>query len=88
MEKHDFVDQKLRGVLELIEQQPELFAKQGSVVETWRAYHGRKLGPYYRLAYRDGGRQRSIYLGASKERARRVQAALSALQHPAAESRL
>ena len=42
---------------------PRLFATQGSVVATWRVRGGKRFGPYYRLAYRRGRRQRSIYLG-------------------------
>ena len=42
---------------------PHRFARQGAVVAAWRTSRGRRLGPYYRLAWRDGGRQRSIYLG-------------------------
>ena len=40
-----------------------LFAAQGSVVATWRNRGSKRFGPYYRLAYRRHGRQRSIYLG-------------------------
>ena len=40
-----------------------LFARQGAVVASWRVYRGRRLGPYYRLAFRDQGRQESLYLG-------------------------
>ena len=80
METRQFVDQKTRAVLELVEQRSAMFAKQGIVVESWRTYQGRQLGPYYRLAFREGGRQCSIYLGASKERARRVRTFLDRLQ--------
>jgi hypothetical protein len=47
----------------LLQSEPQRFARQGAVVATWRTYRGRRLGPYYRLAYREGTRQRSIYLG-------------------------
>ncbi len=49
--------------LTLLREEPTRFADQGTVVETWRTYRGRRLGPYYRLAWRENGRQRSIYLG-------------------------
>ena len=49
--------------LQLLQNEPLRFTRQGAVVATWRTYRGRRLGPYYRLAYRDGTRQRSIYLG-------------------------
>ena len=42
---------------------PRLFATQGSVVANWRVRAGKRFGPYYRLAFRRNGRQRSIYLG-------------------------
>jgi hypothetical protein len=45
-------------------------------------YGGRWLGPYFRLAYRDGARQRSIYLGRCVELARRVRELLAELQRP------
>jgi hypothetical protein len=57
-----------------------LLAKQGRVVEAWRTYRDRKLGPYFRLAYREHGRQRSIYLGQSIELADRVRALLQECQ--------
>jgi hypothetical protein len=34
------------------------FASQGTVVGGWREYGGRRLGPCFRLAYRDGRRAR------------------------------
>ncbi len=42
----------------------DLFRRQGAIVTTWRFRGPRKLGPYFRLAYRADGRQQSIYLGA------------------------
>jgi len=81
LENRKVVDQKLSKVLGLLEAQPALFTKQGSVVETWRVYRGQKLGPYYRLAFRDGGRQSSIYLGTCKERANQIRAVLVSLQN-------
>ena len=64
-----------------------LFATQGSVVATWRTYRGRRLGPYYRLIYREDGRQRSIYLGRCPELAGRVRRVLEHLQRPRRERR-
>ena len=43
-----------------------LFAAQGSVVATWRRRGEKRFGPYYRLAYRRHGRQRSVYLGPAR----------------------
>lgn len=41
----------------------ELFRRQGFVVATWRRRGAKNYGPYYRLSYRERGRQCSIYLG-------------------------
>ena len=60
---------------------PRLFATQGSVVPTWRVRAGKRFGPYYRLAYRRGGRQRSIYLG-PRPVADRLRQFLDQLQRP------
>ena len=60
---------------------PRLFATQGSVVATWRARAGKRFGPYYRLAYRRHGRQRSIYLG-PRHLADRLRELLAQLQRP------
>ncbi len=49
--------------LTLLSNHPDRFAAQGTVVETWRTCRGRRLGPYYRLAWRENRRQRSVYLG-------------------------
>ncbi|MCH7525795.1 MAG: hypothetical protein IID39_00015 [Planctomycetes bacterium] len=65
MEKTEPVDQKLDEIQRLVESRPDVFQYQGSVVESWREYEGKRLGPYFRLAYRDGNRQRSVYLGRS-----------------------
>lgn len=42
-------------------------AVAGSIVKSWRTYQGRLLGPFYRLAYRESGRQKSIYIGKDAE---------------------
>jgi hypothetical protein len=92
MEKTAFVDQKAAARFKWVRSQvlarPELFAVQGSVVAGWRAYRGRRLGPYFRLACRDRGRQRSIYLGRCAELARRVLELLAGLQRGLRERRL
>lgn len=60
---------------------PRLFAAQGSVVATWRVRAGKRFGPYFRLAYRRHGRQRSIYLG-PRPVADRLRQFLAQLQRP------
>ncbi|MFH1924684.1 MAG: hypothetical protein ABIP48_32935 [Planctomycetota bacterium] len=83
-EKARSVDQKAAARFERVEAQvaaaPGVFAAGGTVVSTWRTYRGRRLGPYFRLAYRKGGRQWSIYLGRSEGLARRVRDLLARLQ--------
>ncbi|MBN2579095.1 MAG: hypothetical protein JXB10_08900 [Pirellulales bacterium] len=59
-----------------------VLARQGAIVASWQTYRGRKLGPYYRLAYRAEGRQRSIYLGKSKTVLRQVRRLLKKIQEP------
>ncbi|QEG36058.1 hypothetical protein [Bythopirellula goksoeyrii] len=44
-----------------------LWEKQGSLVASYRTTGGVKRGPYYAYRYRDKGRQRSHYLGSSRE---------------------
>jgi hypothetical protein len=58
-----------------------VLARQGAIVATYRTYNGRKLGPYYRLAYRLGGRQRSLYLGKSKKILRQARRLLEKIQN-------
>ena len=89
MGKTGFVDQKVAArfgrVRALVMAERGRFAVQGSVVAGWREYGGRRLGPYFRLAYRDGGRQCSVYLGRCAELARRVRELLAGLQRPRRE---
>ena len=68
--------------LALIEANPALFARQGAVVAGWRRRGQRRMGPYYRLRYRDGPCLRTIYLGPEGPLVERVRQALAALQAP------
>lgn len=92
MEKREAVSQKARERLERVQSylvaRPALFAAQGTVVATWRTYRGRRLGPYFQLAWREGGRQRWLYLGRSEELADRVRDLLDRLQRPCRQRRL
>jgi len=91
MENHDPVDQnadlKTAKILAVIRANRTTFSSQGAVVATWRTYQGRRLGPYYRIAYRHGGAQQSIYLGRSSERARLVRELLAQMQQPQRDAR-
>lgn len=64
-----------------------LFAHQGTLVADWRRYRGRRLGPYFRLAWREDGQQRSLYLGRSLPLARNVNRVLDTLQQPLRQQR-
>ncbi|MBN2578638.1 MAG: DUF1678 domain-containing protein [Pirellulales bacterium] len=66
--------------LDAVRKLKSVLARQGSIVATYRTYNGRKLGPYYRLAYRTEGRQRSLYLGKSKKIVRQVRRLLEKIQ--------
>lgn len=78
------VDQKLvkrRDVLlAKIREVAPVLAATGSIVETWRTYQGRRLGPYYRLAYRESGRQKTIYVGKDAELVAAARSLLEELQ--------
>jgi hypothetical protein len=73
-----FIDQKLKRVERLISDNRKLFSRQASVVATWRTVGERRLGPYYSLRYRNGRRQRSVYLGESAELAVEVRGLIAA----------
>jgi hypothetical protein len=87
VENPDFVGQKRAEVLGLLAARAPLLARQGSVQGSWRFYHGRRRGPYFRLVWREGGRQESLYLGADRALAEEVRRALAELQAPLREQR-
>jgi len=58
---------------------------QGSVHQSWRYYRGRRVGPYYRLLYRNRGSQEIIYLGKDDILAEQVSALLRVWQAPMRE---
>ncbi|MHB1033729.1 MAG: hypothetical protein ACYC35_12830 [Pirellulales bacterium] len=76
----DQLDQRFDDVRNHVLARRALFALQGTVVATWRTRGGRRAGPYYRLAYREAGRQQSIYLGRSARLADQVRVLLAELQ--------
>ena len=86
MEKRSPVNQKDAGrflrVQAFLQAHQALFANQGIVAATWRTYRGKRLGPYFQLAYRDRGRQHWVYLGRSPDLADRVRNLLARLQAP------
>jgi hypothetical protein len=86
METRESVDQ--HAAIALIATRPDLFARQGSVSPTWRRRNGITFGPYYRLSYRDDGRQCAIYLGRDGPLVQRVRQQLQEAQEPARQKRI
>lgn len=64
MEICDSVDQRLGKVEQFLTEHGEVLACQGAVVAGYRGRAGLRLGPYFKLTCRIGGRQTSVYLGA------------------------
>jgi len=87
LETERLVDQQDHPALALIARRRELFARQGSIVAIWRRRGSRTYGPYYRLCYREGGRQRSVYLGREGALVAQVRQTLADLQRPWREHR-
>jgi heat shock protein HspQ len=84
VEKSQFVDQNISTRFErlqafILDNRP-LFATTGAVVASWRYYRKKRLGPFYRLAYRNRNRQCSIYLGRSQLLAEKVRLLLADIQ--------
>jgi hypothetical protein len=86
LENRDSVDQKTRAArrraLDLVARYEQLLRTQGAVVASYRLYRGRRLGPFFRVAFRVDGRQRSIYLGKDPALAEEVRGVLARLQAP------
>jgi hypothetical protein len=87
LEKPDSVDQKSGEVLKFLADHTALFCRQGSVQASWRSHHGKRLGPFFRLAYRHAGTQSAIYLGADAALAEEVRRVLEEMQAPLRERR-
>jgi hypothetical protein len=80
--KREIDPQRPHRALALIRAQPALFVRHGAVITDWKHRGARRLGPYYRLRYRDGRRVRSIYLGRDGPLVDQVRQALAAVQAP------
>lgn len=76
------VDQKRRELLRFLAEHGGLLAAQGSVQETYRCYQGRRLGPFFRLSFREAGKQRAVYIGRDRALAAEIQRHLQELQAP------
>ncbi len=81
MEICNSVDQRLAKVERFLAECREALARQGAVVAGYRRRGGRRLGPYFKLTCRIGGRQASVYLGADGELVRGVRQHLAELRH-------
>jgi hypothetical protein len=88
MEIRTSVDQLPHAAIRLIGARPDLFARQGAVVATYRCRNGRTFGPYYRLAYRQDARQCSVYLGRAGPLVAQVRQRLATLQRPLCQQRV
>jgi hypothetical protein len=87
LETERIVDQQTHPALALIARRAELFARQGSIVAAWRRRGSHTYGPYYRLCYREGGRQRSVYLGREGALVAQLRQTLADLQRPLRQHR-
>jgi hypothetical protein len=80
------VDQKREVLFRFLAQRGGLVAAQGSVQgsvqESYRVHKGRKLGPYFRLSFREAGKQRSCYIGRNRAFAAEIEKELQKLQAP------
>jgi hypothetical protein len=86
------VDQEIptrwKRIFRFVDAHRPLLATPGAIVATWRTYQGHRLGPYYRLAYRENGRQQSRDLGCCKELVARVRGTLADFQRRLQESKV
>lgn len=80
MENCEVDDQRWDQIRRFLEEHASLLSRQGSIIETWRFRNGRRLGPYFRLSFRDQRRQRSLYLGTDQAMISKVVQHLKALQ--------
>jgi hypothetical protein len=81
------VDQKRRELFRFLAEHSALFAGQGSIQASYRVYRGRKLGPFFRLSFREGGKQRSQYIGCDRNLAAEIEKQLQKLQEPLLRAR-
>jgi hypothetical protein len=84
VEKSRFVSQlnvdRCESVKKFILAHRTLFAASGTMAVEWRLRGGRRFGPYFRVKYREGCLQRSLYLGRSQEFAEEVRRLLADLK--------
>jgi hypothetical protein len=88
LEKSKLADQLDHPALVLIANRPDVFSSQGHIAAGYRRRDGKTFGPYYRLSYRDQGRQHSVYLGRSGPLLDRIRQALATIQKSLSQHRL
>jgi hypothetical protein len=81
------VDQKRHELLRFVAQHSDLLAVQGSIQTSFRLYQGRRLGPFFRLSFREAGKQRSRYIGRDRALAVQIKRHLHKLQAPLSAAR-
>ena len=86
VENRDCVAQRLDALLRAVSDDASLL-KQGSLQPSYRYRDGRKTGPYWRLVYREKGRQRSLYLGRRSEVVEAARRILAERQAPGKKER-
>jgi hypothetical protein len=91
-EKSQFVDQKklarFEKTINFIVDNSLIFSATGVIAWSWRYYRSKRIGPYFRLVFRQQNRQKSIYLGRSEEFAQFVRDLLINLQYARSTRRL
>jgi hypothetical protein len=78
----EHTDPRFRRIAQRILTHAETIAREGTIVASWCWRGGHRLGPYWRIAFRDRGRQKSIYLGRSEPLLRQVRQLLVDLKQP------
>jgi hypothetical protein len=87
LENSKRADQLEHPALRWIAARPDIFARRGHIAASYRSRNGKRFGPYYRLAFRDGDRQCSIYLGVDGPVVEQTRRSLDAVQRPHLERR-
>lgn len=86
------VDQKTLARFESLRTQilerKELIAQGGSLIETWRNHQGKRLGPYYQVAFRENRVLHTLYIGRDEQLATMVSALIDELKTPLREDRI
>jgi hypothetical protein len=66
----------------------ELIKQDGCIGATWKTYRGKRLGPYYRVEFRENSAIKTIYIGRNEELTKMASALIEKLKQPCREDRL